>query len=112
MSRQGFIYILHFERPIADGHPCQHYAGWCKDLAARIQSHEHGSGARLTEVAAERGISFTVVRAWRGSRIDERWLKNQKRAPEFCPHCNDTPRQPRRMKELSSREIQQTLIPF
>ena len=39
----GFVYLLHFERPIAPGrHTAQHYIGHAVDLAARIQTHVRG----------------------------------------------------------------------
>lgn len=54
----------------------------------RIYAHLHGQGARLTEVAHERGIGFTVVRVWEdATRGDERKIKNRKNAPELCPLC-------------------------
>lgn len=84
----GVIYLLHFERPISDAHTCQHYTGWALDLHTRIADHRAGRGARLTQVAVERGIRFEVVRTWIGSRDFERALKNRKDAPRLCPVCN------------------------
>jgi predicted GIY-YIG superfamily endonuclease len=84
----GFVYLLHFEEPIAPGrHTCQHYIGYAADLAARIQAHETGHGARITQVARERGIRFQVARLWRGDRALERRLKDRKHAPQLCPIC-------------------------
>ena len=86
----GYIYLLHFERPISDRHTCQHYLGYTsRRLFIRIQDHRKGtrSAARLTQVAKERGISFRVVRTWRGTRNDERRLKNRKEGPYLCPVC-------------------------
>lgn len=74
----GFVYLLRFDRPISQRHTTQHYLGYTKDLAARIQSHQLGCGARLCAVAKERGISFEVARVWCGGRELERKLKNQK----------------------------------
>jgi hypothetical protein len=48
----------------------------------------HGNGARLTQVAKERGLSFVVVRIWEGDRKLERKLKNRHDAPRLCPICN------------------------
>jgi hypothetical protein len=86
----GTIYLLHFERPISRKHTCQHYLGWALDLAARIAEHRNGRGARLTQVALERGIAFEVVRTWPGDRAFERKLKHRKESPRLCPLCCPT----------------------
>jgi hypothetical protein len=83
----GLIYLLHFDRPISAAHSCQHYIGWCLDITARLGMHRAGKGARLTQIAVERGISFEVVRTWPGTRALERQLKNRKEAPRLCPMC-------------------------
>ena len=84
----GYVYLLHFERPIAPGrHTAQHYIGFAADLAARIQEHNTVHGARLTQVARERGIRFKVARLWLGDRGLERRLKDRKEAPQLCPIC-------------------------
>jgi predicted GIY-YIG superfamily endonuclease len=81
-------YLLHFAAPICPSHPCRHYLGWSDDLERRIAEHRAGQGARLTAVAKERGITFTVVRIWTGAtRSDERRLKNRKSGPKLCPIC-------------------------
>lgn len=84
----GFVYLLHFSQPISDKHTCQHYIGWAKHLPSRIAAHMSGHGARLTQVARERGITFTVARVWEGDRYFERKLKNRKEGPKLCPICN------------------------
>jgi hypothetical protein len=81
---------LHFQRPISLAHTCQHYLGWCLDLDVRLAAHRAGRGARLTQVAVERGIAFEVVRTWPGDRTLERRLKNRKESPRFCPLCFPT----------------------
>ena len=86
-AMRGVVYLLHFERPISNGHTCQHYLGWCLDLDARIAAHRAGRGARLTQVAIERGIDFEVVATWAGDRTVERRLKNRKESPRLCPIC-------------------------
>ena len=83
------VYLLHFERPISSRHTCQHYIGYTDDLARRMQAHRAGNGARLVEVAAERGIGFEIVRVWRGDRAFERRLKRQHNGPRLCPICGD-----------------------
>ena len=86
----GYIYLLHFDRPISDAHTCQHYIGFTsRKLFIRILDHRKGmrSAARLTQVAKERGIGFKVVRTWHGTRNDERRLKNRKGGNDLCPIC-------------------------
>ena len=110
MSGEGLVYLLHFSRRISQRHTCRHYLGWCKNLAERIQSHKLGHGARLTAVAHERGITFTVARVWRGDRALERRLKRRKEGPRLCPICN---RQVQRDgRELTADEIEEALIGF
>lgn len=83
------VYLLHFWQPIAPGkHTCQHYVGTADDVAKRIEEHRAGRGARLTQVAAERGIEFSLVRLWDGGRAEERRIKNRKNAPKLCPICS------------------------
>lgn len=84
---EGTIYILHFDAPISDGHTTQHYVGWAADLDARISAHAAGRGARLTQVAKERGIGFEVVASFPGTRADERRIKQQKHTKRLCPFC-------------------------
>lgn len=87
-------YLLHFHEQIAPGrHTTQHYIGYApKRLADRIKVQRKGQGARLVQVAIERGIAFTVVRTWRnGSRQLERQLKNRKKARLLCPVCQGKP---------------------
>lgn len=83
------VYLLHFEKPIAEGRPTQHYIGFAKDLDRRLAHHRHGtSGARLLEVAFERGIGFVVARVWDpGDKVLERQLKDQKNGRRLCPIC-------------------------
>jgi predicted GIY-YIG superfamily endonuclease len=84
------VYILHFNVPIAHA---RHYTGYCKDIARRLAQHRMGrdgkhGGARLTQVACERGIDFQLVYLEPGTRADERRLKRAKNAPRLCPICN------------------------
>ncbi len=85
----GTVYLLHFSGPVAPGHhTAQHYMGWSEDLGPRVNAHAHGQGARLTQVAKERGLTFIVARTWQGTRSDERRLKRRHNAPRLCPICN------------------------
>lgn len=117
----GFVYLLHFERPIAPGrHTAQHYIGHADDLAARIQAHERGRRwnrlgratgcSRICEVAHERGIGFRVARVWVGGYELERRLKRRKEAPVLCPICNPNAR--RGLFELTAEQINEQIIPF
>jgi predicted GIY-YIG superfamily endonuclease len=84
----GVCYLLHFHQLIAPGkHTTRHYLGYAEDLERRIKEHRAGQGARLTEVAKERGITFSLVRCWIGDRKLERKLKNLKNGPKLCPLC-------------------------
>lgn len=83
----GIVYLLHFAQPISPNHTTQHYLGWASDLGDRLAEHSAGTGARLTQVARERGISFTLARTWHGDRSLERQLKRRKAAPRLCPLC-------------------------
>jgi hypothetical protein len=84
---ESVVYLLHFERPISPTHTAQHYLGWTNDLARRLHDHREGRGARLTQVALERGISWRLAAIWPGDRGYERLLKSRKCAPRFCPIC-------------------------
>jgi len=81
------VYLLHFDRRISENHTAQHYLGSTKSLYDRIEQHRKGVGARLPQVAKERGIGFTVCRVWLGGGALERQLKGQKNSPRLCPIC-------------------------
>jgi predicted GIY-YIG superfamily endonuclease len=84
----GTVYLLHFSGPISSRHTAQHYLGYTDDLAQRLEAHRQGAGARLVQVAVERGLTFVLVRTWHGDRHLERKLKARKNAPRLCPVCN------------------------
>lgn len=120
-DHSGYVYLLHFERPIAPGrHTAQHYIGHADNLAARIQTHERGRRynllgnptgcARIVEVARERGIGFKVARVWSGGYELERQLKARKEAPRLCPICNPATR--RGLFELTADQVNDQLVPF
>lgn len=82
------VYLIHFDKPISPDHTCQHYIGYTTSLKKRLAEHKAGSGARLCQVANERGIDYKVVRTWsNGTRRLERQLKNRKNSPRLCPIC-------------------------
>lgn len=78
----GWIYILKFSRPL--GNPAhrngtaQFYVGWAKRLETRIAHHRNGTGAAITAAAVQQGITFEVVFTMRGTKTDERRIKNYK----------------------------------
>lgn len=79
------VYLYHFSSKVSDH--AGHYLGSCDDLDKRDWLHQHGKGARLLQVAKERGIKFWIVRTWVGDRKLERKLKNRKNAAKLCPIC-------------------------
>jgi predicted GIY-YIG superfamily endonuclease len=86
----GTIYLLHFDEPVSDH--ARHYLGWASDLAARLEAHREGRGARLMEVCKERGITWHVSRTWEGTRDRERAIKDRAESPKLCPDCTPNPR--------------------
>jgi predicted GIY-YIG superfamily endonuclease len=83
------VYELHFASPISDAHTTQHYIGYADDIKRRLEDHRASRGARLTEVANQRGIGFWVSRVWEGKdRSFERNLKNRKEGTRLCPDCD------------------------
>lgn len=117
----GYVYLLHFERPINPARPAQPYLGYTDDLARRIRVHERGkrynwSGgftgcSRLCEVAHDRNIGFQVARVWFGDRRLERRLKSRKKITRYCPVCGRGHRV-RGVEEMSAEEIEQALAAF
>ncbi len=80
------VYLLHFITPYK--HAKHYYLGCADDLSHRLDEHRCGTGARLTQVVKEAGISWVVARTWRGGRRLEKRLKSRKNAPrELCPIC-------------------------
>jgi predicted GIY-YIG superfamily endonuclease len=80
------LYVLHFSEKI---HHAGHYTGSCADgrLEQRLLEHRNGFGARLTQVAVERGITLQLGATLPGSYLDERALKNQHNGPRHCAIC-------------------------
>jgi predicted GIY-YIG superfamily endonuclease len=88
------IYLLHLT-PGPYRH-ARHYLGSADNLRQRLREHAAGRGARLTQVVREAGIGWVLARTWRGSRTDERRLKQTKAVPRLCPICNPKVRLRRR----------------
>lgn len=82
------LYILHFDQPISPDSTTQHYMGYAQDVNSRLSDRKAGKGARLTQVANERGIGYNVVWTAEGDRKAERAMKNRKKNfGRWCPVC-------------------------
>jgi predicted GIY-YIG superfamily endonuclease len=90
-TRPGTIYLLHFDKRISERHTAQHYVGYTTYLPARALAHLKGRGARLTQIAKERGIGFVIARTWQGDRSFERKIKDRHDGPRLCPICRHAP---------------------
>lgn len=94
-KRQGYVYVLHFEEPICEGGTCQHYIGCTCDLRQRLITHAQGRGARLTQVAKERGIKWQLaalgITHVTGMRRIERQLKDWHGVRGQCSICTAEP---------------------
>ena len=85
----GVIYLLHFDRA---HHHARHYLGWChsyEGLDSRFTYHANGHGSRLLGAVSSNGNGWRLARLWKGTRSDERRLKNWKNTPQLCPVCRD-----------------------
>lgn len=122
----GIIYQYHLDEPLNDRKPSRHYTGFCElgNLAERDRVHRrgvrwahdqngrlvHSGAANFLRIAGERGIGFGLVRAWRGTRADERRLKRLGHAPEMCPVCcAERGRRPRVVSFLDEVEVEAAL---
>lgn len=65
----------------------RHYIGFAYDVDARFDLHRKGQGARLTQVAVQAGCKLEVAILGRGTRHDERRLKNEGHSIRHCPFC-------------------------
>lgn len=90
MDRTPGVYLLHFSEKFRHA---GHYLGSAADIDTRVASHRNGSGARLTAVIKELGISFVVARAWptetvREARLLEaKFKRTNNNGPRRCPIC-------------------------
>jgi hypothetical protein len=85
----GTVYLIHFDRPYRHAaHYLGFVAGGESDVAARLDRHRAGDGARLMAVVTAAGIGWRLARTWPGyTRRDERKLKCRKGAGRMCPVC-------------------------
>jgi putative endonuclease len=78
------VYILMLERPLGnDRHQARFYCGWAKYLDARIHHHRAGRGSSFTRAAVQQGIRIHLVWSARGTRNDERRIKNHHNLGRF-----------------------------
>ena len=71
--KMGTVYLIHFDNPISDKHTTQHYIGYSTQAPyRRLEAHRNNCGARLTQVANDRGIGYDIARCWHGNKSDER----------------------------------------
>lgn len=86
LPRRG-LYLLHFDQRLAHA---GHYLGYAGDIPARLAAHAGGTGARLTQVLSERGLTWTLAAVWpNGTRTDERRLKRNGASTRYCPLCRE-----------------------
>jgi predicted GIY-YIG superfamily endonuclease len=80
------VYLIHLDTKMAHS---QHYIGYADSVAKRVKKHGTSEGARMLQVARQRGITFRLVREWWGAdRRFERKLKRRKKSSQLCPICN------------------------
>lgn len=87
-----YVILLHFDRPVNDDRPAQHYLEFAEDIDRRLRDHVAGDRTRTSGImfaCHERGIGFTVARVWKdGTRRDEYRLRQLGKNPKLCPICN------------------------
>ena len=85
----SYIYILHFHEPLAHA---RHYIGCTANLHERLKTHASGRGARITEVLAERGITWELGGLYSCTHAEmrrhEKGLKSIKNSERFCQLCH------------------------
>jgi len=84
-----YAYLLHFQRRYFHA---GHYLGATACLDARITLHQTGRGAKLLKAVVAAGITFELVRLWKGASWQEvhdieRTLKKRHDGPGLCPVC-------------------------
>lgn len=88
----AYIYILHFDTPLAHA---RHYTGCCENLLARLTRHANGAGSRLTRELVAQGIEWRLgglmQTSKRQMRILERRLKDHAHSNRYCEVCSELP---------------------
>ena len=81
------VYLLHFDQPVYG--LSQHYVGFTTNLPQRIAMHRSGHGARITAIAAKKGIAWELVYVWEdGDKPFERQLKKKGNFKRYCTICS------------------------
>src|SRR5258708_27769365 len=85
------VYEVHIEPPVEHA---AHYIGRSPDggtagLERRLARHGGSEGARLPQIAKERGSTWRLVRTWAGDGRTERQLKTRYGAL-YCPIAQST----------------------
>jgi predicted GIY-YIG superfamily endonuclease len=92
-NTKGYVYIIHLARPLR-GSKSRHYVGFSTQVEKRLWHHRKGTGSHFLREANRQGIPYALVVVFRGTKRDERKLKNRKNTPLYCPCCNPcNPRQ-------------------
>lgn len=80
------VYLIHFDKPLKHAN---HYVGFVnKNLKARIEKHQNGTGAKILRALNAAGIGWHVARTWDDAdRNFERSLKNTNNTKHYCPVC-------------------------
>jgi len=84
MKNTGFIYIIHMTPKYKHA---RHYIGFSYDPKQRFSEHRAGRGSRLLEVAVNAGCKLKIAVLGRGTRHDERRMKNEGHSVRHCPYC-------------------------
>jgi len=83
------LYLLHISPPLGGPkHVAEFYLGYSptlRSLGYRVQMHQQGRGARITQVAVERGCVVRLLGVKNGDRREERRLKNQGHHARLAP---------------------------
>lgn len=82
------VYLIHINPPFKHA---RHYIGWTSGVDTvreRYKSHLFGTGSALLRAASSAGCALVIAHVWdSGDRRFERYLKDRKDAPRWCPRC-------------------------
>lgn len=84
-----YVYVLHFDRPLADH--AWHYVGATDNLLRRLKEHATGKGAKITAACRLQGIGWRVASVFtmkhRCHFLCERRVKRYHQTDMFCGVC-------------------------
>lgn len=100
MDKVSCVYLLHFAKKHEHA---AHYLGATDDIVGRLLAHYDGRGANLTKVIRETGNTFSIGRLWicEDVFLAEKILKRMRRAPDLCRRCHRSPRNVRKMTDVT-----------